>query len=343
MKSNFNILLLLSLFLASGFNLNAQYLKKRHQKNLDRLYNTDWYIALEKNREEIEGNPLDGKGAIYSYLEHVKKHPECVNAEKFSQTKAQYGALVNKYNSLIQFIIDDIDAVETIDDLKEIKINTEKYKKTYNDLVKEIPTFINGVEADLANLQDGCQRAASTIPVEFILDQIVIPVIKWMANRKLEEFKLIVIREVEKLKLDPIDTWDTIEAFLRNPEINIQTKSTEEVYGANEFEHCKTLRIKPENCYAVEIIELAYNKEKEEVNSIISSLDQNDSKAKEYYQQNLEDIENAKSYLLKLSCKENDNTGTKDCQQLKTDIQTLIDNSDGCVPDSLLEMILKHY
>jgi len=309
---------------------------------MQRLYTMPWYKRLQVNRNMIEGDPNTKSGAIYNYLEHVKNNPNCVNVAQFQQSKKRYATIVESYNRVIDGMINDITNIVEVP-IKELKIDITAYKAEYDLLEKEIPKFIVDLEQELVKAEGDCHRAASVIPVEEILDYIVIPIIDFLKKRKLEQYKVIVIRELEKLKLDPSSTWDEIEKYLIAPSqyAGIVVASVEEVYHISELDYCRLLHIVKQECYDRAEIMSKYEAQTIDLVEALESV--TDKNTIDYYSELLADYKEARDALLEKCRTAEKVSGTSDeYESLKRQIETLLLINDECVPKEQLEKILNN-
>jgi hypothetical protein len=332
--------LILFLFLIIGVNsFSQERLKNRETKSLQILHNMQWYKRLEKNRYNIEGDPTTKTGAIYSYLEHVKRNPGCVNFEQFAQSKARYATIVNEYNQIIDYMIRDVNNITEVP-VGELKIDISSYSEQYKKLEKEIPKFVVDLEKELVESEGDCHRAAAVIPVETIVEYIIIPVIDILKKRKLEQYRVIIVLELEKLKLDPSSTWDEIENYLKTPSgyINMAQETIENVYHLAELDYCKLLHIPMKSCYERAEILKQFEDQTADIRQVLSTLTANDKNELAYYNELLAAYTEAKNALLSKCQTEN---SSQDAEAFKERVRTLMLINDGCVPEADLEKILK--
>lgn len=347
-KLNVSFLLCLVFLLVTG-TISAQTderLKKREYKTMQRLYNMQWYKMLKENLEMIEGDPVHQIGAVYSYLEHVKNHPECVDVAQFQQAKMDYNAIVNRYNGVIDRLINEVNnLVEK--PVSELHIDLGFYKQEYDQLRKDIPKFVSDLEKELVKQQGDCHRAASVVPiVDLVVSEIVIPIIDGIKRQILEQYKIIITQELEKLKLDPSSTWDEIELYLELPQqyVSVVTNQVEDVYHLVELDYCKLLQVAKSTCYEKSVILSRYEAQTAFILEFLSSEDQDQSSI-EYYQMLLADYNAARDFLLE-KCKDeplNRNSGnSEEHDKLVNQLNLLMEmyKNDECIPVEMLERIL---
>jgi hypothetical protein len=339
-------LVLLCLTVCMTHVSHAQVSKRTEHNTLELLYAMPWWARLKENRERIEGSPELKNGTVYNYLEHVRAHPECVDVVNFRRSKVRYNQLVMQYNGIIQYLIDDVNELQAMP-LQEIRIDITKYKDDYRKLQDSIPVFLRDLELELAqvNSNEPCHRASTVTVIDGIMDFVVIPLINWFKKRRLEELKNIIVRELEKLKLDPSDTWDEIERLLMHNELKpvIQNAPVEAVYRSSELECCRMLHLRMDACYDSLVVNESYNLRTADIVQSLEKLEANDTKGKEYYQELLAEYTQARDILLAKRCKTETIVNDQLAEKLRNHLNTLIliNSGSGCIPVEQMKTIMK--
>ena len=193
------VLLILTCLLVPNIT-SAQVMREKSKKFLNRLYEETVFGNLKKDMEEIQGTD---KGVIPAFLEYTERYPENIPPDKFQEFQQRYARLVKKYNGLIDKMIQYVEGIEKLRELKHI--NFKQFQPELESILEEFSDLF----VEIGNLN---KSQPSPLLTKILID-IGRGIFDYFKEAAIESLKQAMIRELENLKLSEID-WEPTEEKL---------------------------------------------------------------------------------------------------------------------------------
>ncbi|HBS85169.1 MAG: hypothetical protein A2W91_01655 [Bacteroidetes bacterium GWF2_38_335] len=211
-------------------NLNIANAQKEN-KVLQWISSEATFVNLKKNLEILQG----GENPVSRFLEKSMRSPQAVPLKDFQDLKSKYYKLVDTYNGIVDSMISKVRTINSLASLKTISF-TE-----YEGYISELNTRFQGFYASMAKYHNEAAIAALLIPV---LNEVGGQLIKYFKDMAIEKLQVVVITELQKLKLTRIP-WEPAEEVIKSDSPVSQSENIKEKIDYSENDYLKTLCLKP--------------------------------------------------------------------------------------------------
>lgn len=348
--------LILSLcILSTPFFAQGQIIKKKIKKALydDKTFQELQFfkLSLEANKTEREFYDYDPEksdmgGVVPEFMRNVLNDPSKITMEELIKERNTYYSIVDRYNSLIQRIQDDIE--------EKVQKRFQEFQNLDYQYYKEEIVYITD---DFKNYSEGLRKyyPQNFLSIDYI--RVIKFLIGGLEKLAVRRVKRIVISELNNLKLKKID-WDILIDAKKN-QLPIQKndeRSIEFISNVTkEAGFALSLNLESYPNITIGEVERNYKQEKHRLEVFMANNDLQ-KEEKEFFDDQLKQVEDAYQYFTQnppVTTRAN-LTGEKDCdckeestliQNLKLQIQTLIDISgeSGEIQVDQLNKILSKY